>query len=105
MLTTLEKEIIDGVNTFGQNELPFYMVREKSGKMHGVLLETTNAFVAQVNNGPSIHFNFEMSTVEMMMSLKIFVGPSPTDVLSQFYTYVRLYNFNLLISDSFTINF
>ncbi|CAG7817165.1 unnamed protein product [Allacma fusca] len=88
---TLEgAETIDGVTSFGQNELPFYMVRENSGSMHGMLLETNKPFVAQVIDGPGISFEIEgnFKPQEPSISLKFFVGPKPADVLAQLNFYL-----------------
>ena len=80
---------VDGVTTFGQNQLPFYMVREKSGSMHAVLIETTKPFVAQIIGRPGISFHFEGDFKNAFTSIKFFKGPTAQAILEQLSSYVR----------------
>ena len=66
------------------------MVHEnQSDSMHAVLIETSRPFVAQVINGPGISFHFEGDFgPESVISLKIFLGPKPEDILRQLAEYV-----------------
>ncbi|XP_033207449.1 lysosomal alpha-glucosidase-like [Belonocnema kinseyi] len=65
-------------NLYGSH--PFYLVIEKSGNCHGVLLLNSNAMEVILNPLPAITFR----SIGGIFDFYFFMGPTPEDVLKQY---------------------
>ncbi|XP_065212096.1 lysosomal alpha-glucosidase-like [Planococcus citri] len=69
----------DNTNLYGTH--PFYLSMEKSGASHGVFLLNSNAMDIILQPAPAITYR----TIGGVLDFYFFLGPSPRDVVSQYY--------------------
>ncbi|CAG4950910.1 unnamed protein product [Colias eurytheme] len=78
--TLFNKDIAptEDVNLYGSH--PFYLALETNGNSHGVLLLNSNAMDIVLQPTPAITYR----TIGGILNFYIFLGPSPSDVVSQY---------------------
>jgi len=74
------------LNGFNNAQLPFHMVLEQSGLWHGVLMETSLPFIAQVVGAPGVMYHIEGTNP--IVKLHFFIGPTQHQVLTQLHAHV-----------------
>ncbi|CAH2008235.1 unnamed protein product [Acanthoscelides obtectus] len=85
LFTLFNHDAIPQFNKNGYGSHPFYLLLENSSKSHGVFLLNSNAMDIILQPAPAITFR----TIGGVLDFYFFMGPTPSDVVSQYTELVR----------------